>query len=358
MNREFPGSISALHLACLLIVIFAARTVEAGCVMRIGEPNESADSISIDQINHSEFDALLKRYVDEHGQVCYSRWKANGGDVDRLTNYLFQLGRVDPSATASRESKLAYYINAYNAVALWGILDCYPVPSIQSLDGKKSPYDIFEDLRLWTGDGYLSLNGIENDVLRPMRDPRIHFTLVCAARGCPRLRNEAYAAGQIDWQLTDDAKEFFSRRQRFHISKLTGTVKISPILKWYREDFGRYDREVIAAVYPFLPERDRRWLATHSRWKLNYLGYDWGLNDRCPTLSVSLGRIPHSLYAQVSPLIAPLLPKSRSKQSTAVAPNFYPSPPPGGDHSVGPVDPSPRTPTPPQAIPPESPSVP
>ena len=94
-----------------------------------------------------------------------------------------------------------------------------PVASIQQIDGKRTQFAIFDDLQFWAGDQYLSLNGIENDILRPLGDPRIHFALVCAAKGCPRLRNRAYTADQLHFQLEDNAREFFSDRNRFHISK-------------------------------------------------------------------------------------------------------------------------------------------
>ncbi|MEO8269711.1 MAG: DUF547 domain-containing protein [Aureliella sp.] len=70
----------------------------------------------------------------------------------------------------------------------------HTVASIQRIDGKRTTFAIFDELQLWDGINFVSLNGIENDVLRPMGDPRIHFALVCAARGCPRLQNRAYTA--------------------------------------------------------------------------------------------------------------------------------------------------------------------
>ena len=149
-----------------------------------------------------------------------------------------------------------------------------------------------------------------------MADNRIHFALVCAARGCPRLRNEAYSAKFHDRQLTDNAIEFFSDRTRFRIAYLTGKVKISPILKWYEEDFGNNHYDVLSSVFPYLSAEHRHWLATHPGWTLSHLGYDWGLNDGCPTLSIALGKIPYRAYSRISPFIRPLLPSSDSTTTT------------------------------------------
>lgn len=311
------------HIFVFLLAVSTVSVVRAGCVLKFGGPEKSIPVMSFDGVDHSAFHALLQRYVDERGRVCYSDWAEHCCDVNRLQGYLNDLSQVDPARPASGPATLAYYINAYNALTLWGILDNYPVVSIQKLDGEKSRYAIFDDLRLWVGDRYLSLNGIENDAVRPMGDPRIHFALVCAARGCPRLRNEAYQAHCLDEQLNDNAMEFFSDRNRFHISPLTKKVKISPILKWYREDFGQTDYQVVTTVFRFLPQEDRCWLASHPGWKLDHLGYDWGLNDGCPTLSVGLGRMPYRAYSKISPLIAPLLPQSEDEASgnTAAPPS-------------------------------------
>lgn len=301
----------------LLLIASLIPSAKAGDILKFGGPQTSSPLVSFDNIDHSDFNTLLRHYVDDRGRVCYRKWAGHCCDTRRLQTYLFHLSQVNPSPPASQKSILAYYINAYNALTLWGILDSYPVVSIQKLDGEDSRYAIFDDLRLWVGDRHLSLNQIENDALRPMGDARIHFALVCAARGCPRLRNEAYFGPRVDRQLTDNSIEFFSDRSRFHISQVTGKVKISPILKWYREDFGSTDYAVVSAVFPYLPKEDRCWLAASPGWKLSYLGYDWGLNDGCPTLPIALGKLPYRAYSKISPFIAPLIPPKPEDVSTS-----------------------------------------
>jgi Protein of unknown function, DUF547 len=318
MLTRFETAIHTSVLATLLLSL-SVPAAQAGCILKFGAPEDSLSLMSFDDVNHADYHALLRHYVDEQGRVCYSDWTDHCGDVRRLGAYLHQLAQVDSSRPASYEATLAYYVNAYNALTLWGILDSYPVVSIQQLDGEKSRYAIFDDLRLWVGDRYLSLNGIENDVLRPLGDPRIHFALVCAARGCPRLRNEAYTARCVDQQLTDNAIEFFSDRTRFHISKLSGKVRISPILKWYRGDFGATDYQVVSTVFRYLPADDRCWLATNPGWRLVHLGYDWGLNDGCPTFFIASGKVGYSAYAKISPMIAPLMPPKEEGNSSAHA---------------------------------------
>lgn len=276
------------------------------CKVHVGGADKSARHVAFHEVDHSTYDALLARFVDCRGQVCYSEWHCDCDARAQLHDYLVLLGAVDAQAKSSKEAELAFYINAYNALAIWGILEEYPTPSIQKHNQMDACYRIFDDLEMWIDDEYLSLNAIENDRLRSLEEPRIHFALVCAAKGCPRLRNEAYTANRVLDQLTDNAIEFLSHRNRFHICRLTGTVYVSPIFKWYRDDFGECGKDLLTILSPYLKCRDRQWVNCHPCSKVKYLGYNWGLNDRCPTAGVWFGRFPYLFYARFDRVIDPL----------------------------------------------------
>lgn len=279
----------------------------AACVpqgrIRIGGPYQKAALLTIQDFRHDQYDGLLRRFVDNKGRVCYRKWKNDPAAVGQLEGYLHSLGTVDLQKSVSREQELALYLNAYNALTIWAILREYPLASIQSLNRETSRYKVFDDVELWIGNQYRSLNSIENDVLRPLGDFRIHFALVCAANGCPRLRTEAYCPENIHRQLHQNTVDFFSKHTRFRINHLTKTVYLSPILKWYGEDFGENKYQVVGRVVRYLPPKDRTWLCTHTGWNVRFLGYDWGLNDQCPTVSVKVGRIPYCIYAKLDPLV-------------------------------------------------------
>ncbi len=272
--------------------------------VRVGQPGGGQPRPNYDAIDHSRFDGLLRRFVDCRGMVCYQAWKADHEAVAQLHDYLCSLGCVDTkSESASVAAKLAFYLNAYNALTIWGILQEYPTASIQAHNRNGACYRIFDDLELYIDGEYLSLNRIENDMLRPLKEPRIHFALVCAAKGCPRLRNEAYLACRLEQQLTDNALDFFASRGRFQVCRLSGTVHLSPILKWYGKDFGNDEQAVVAAVLPFLPCENREWLLGRPWWKVMYLGYDWALNDQCPTACIRLAGVGYSIYAKAEPRV-------------------------------------------------------
>lgn len=299
------GRLVPTVFAIITSLLWFCETSSAKSEIRFGGSGASSVT-SMDEVSHAAWDALLNRYVDCTGMVCYRKWQSNHRDVQQLEGYLQELALVDSSLPSTREAMMAYYINAYNAMTVWGILREYPVASIQRIDGKRTPFSIFDDVQLWDGVAYRSLNGIENDVLRPLGDPRIHFALVCAARGCPRLRNRAYTSPDLPLQLDDNAREFFAKHGRFHVSRLTGTVHMSPILDWYRDDFGKTDHQVVSTVFQYLPKDDRIWLSQHGNWKFKYLGYDWSLNDGFPTMGVGAAAIPYRAFSKFSPLIKPL----------------------------------------------------
>ena len=127
-----------------------------------------------------------------------------------LAEYLRHLSQASRSQQASPQARMAYWINAYNALTIHGILREYPTSSIRNHTAKVFGYNIWDDLLLPVGDSHFSLNQIEHEVLRKMAEPRIHFAIVCASNGCPPLSNRAYWASQLEQQLAEGCRRFFA----------------------------------------------------------------------------------------------------------------------------------------------------
>jgi hypothetical protein len=139
-----------------------------------------------------------------------------------------------------------------------------------------------------------TLNDIEHKVLRKEFDkPGIHMALVCAALGCPILRNEPYITGKLDEQLNDQTRMFLSDPNKFRIDYTSGSMYLSPIFKWFAEDFVKtYGTEkyrghknpsgaVIKFIDKHLPEGIAQKRLVDSRtYKILYLDYDWSLNEQ------------------------------------------------------------------------------
>jgi hypothetical protein len=272
-------------LALLLVILAATATASAASdwarpTVTVGAVVPQAQRVPVERINHSTWTALLTKYVDDQGMVDYAAWKASAADQKALDEYLVHLSAASFGDAASREAQLAFGINAYNAVTVKGILREYPTSSIRNHTSKFGGYNIWKDLHLPIADRSYSLDQIEHEVLRKMREPRIHFAIVCAAKGCPRLRKEAYTAKDLESQLTDDAKTFFADRSKFTYDPARRTIAVSSILKWFGEDFGASQAQQMRAIAPYLPDTDARRLAEGGQARVTYLDYDWGINDQ------------------------------------------------------------------------------
>jgi hypothetical protein len=265
-------SASLLPMSCL-----------AGPVVTVGAQVPASGRVAVGSIDHSAWDALLKRYVDAQGMVDYAAWKASAADQQALDKYLAHLSEATFSQEARREAQLAYWINAYNAVTVKGILREYPTSSIRNHTAKLFGYNIWKDLQLLVEGKSYSLEQIEHEILRKMGEPRIHFAIVCASLGCPRLLNEAYVAERVDEQLTTNAKAFFADRTKFHYDAARRTIAVSPILKWFAEDFGANQGDQLRRIAPYLPDAASRQLAKSGSTRISYLDYNWGLNDSSAT---------------------------------------------------------------------------
>jgi len=292
-------SSATLAVALAAGIYLTMRADGAFAKTPLGKSWSQSKWISMNDIDHTGFDALLKKYVDSDGNVNYSGWKNSPADRRSLQDYLTQLGRAGTRIKASREAKLAFWINAYNAVTLEGILQVYPTKSIRNHTSKFGGYNIWKELPLRVGNANYSLEAIEHDILRKMNEPRIHFTIVCASIGCPRLRNEAYTSDLLDEQLADNTRDFFSRSKNFRVDRQSGVIFMSTILKWFGGDFGSSQIEQLAYLKPYLPESAQR-LAGSRRTRVKYLKYDWSLNDRRSPVEQSRGRSRQSRRSRTS----------------------------------------------------------
>lgn len=154
----------------------------------------------------------------------------------------------------------------------------YPTDSIRKHTSKLGGYNIWDDLPLLVGGHPYSLNDMEHKVLRKMGEPRIHFAIVCASVGCPRLLNQAYEPSQLNEQLAINTKDFFSRQQNFMVDQ-SGTMHVSAILDWFGSDFGNTQAERFTRVQSYLPEYARAH-AVHPRTNVKFQEYNWSLNDQ------------------------------------------------------------------------------
>ena len=261
--------IKSILVLFTLLVVQSCNLFSAAGLSSQGQPTKEVQGelMAVDPseviVDHSVWDGLLKKHVDNFGRVDYKGFQK---DKAQLTEYLTMLSKQQPKERWSVQELLAYYINTYNAYTVNLILENYPVKSIKDINGP------------WTkgivpiGDTDLSLGGIENGILRKMNEPRIHFAINCASYSCPKLLNEAFVPSKIDRQLERVTKEFINSDKNDIRSQ---NPKLSSIFDWYRKDFivnGKVD--VIAYINRY---SDTKITLETS---IEYKNYDWNLNEQ------------------------------------------------------------------------------
>lgn len=183
----------------------------------------------------------------------------------------------DPSKLATREQKLAFWINAYNIFALDLVAKHWPVESIKDIGSFLFPVWDRTAGQIF-GETY-TLDQIEHEKLRALGDPRIHAAIVCASISCPSLAREPYTAAAIDAQLDAAFARFVANPDKgFRLDRAANTIWLSSIFKWFAEDFEKQGG-VLAVIARHLGDSDRAWLQTNGAGaKLAYMDYDWRVN--------------------------------------------------------------------------------
>jgi hypothetical protein len=232
--------------------------------------------------SHAAWTALLGRWVSA-GQVDYAAWKREA--VPALDAYLATLSAVCTARYEgwSRERRLAFWLNVYNAFTVKLVLDHYPLGSLRDLGWL--PGAAFRRAFIpmdGLGRGTLSLDDVEHRTIRAdptLRDPRIHFALVCAAQSCPPLRREAYRAADLDAQLNDQGRTFVRDASKNRWDGSTRTLSLSSIFKWFREDFEAAAPDLPAFAARYLHDADATAVRAGAV-RVEFLPYDWALNER------------------------------------------------------------------------------
>jgi hypothetical protein len=180
----------------------------------------------------------------------------------------------------TQAQRLAFLINAYNAFTVKLIVDHYPIDSIKAIGGFfRSPWKI-KFFTLFGEKAYLDY--IEHELIRgkDYAEPRIHFALVCASVGCPKLQPQAYTAERLELMLESATRTFLQDVSRNRYDAPSNTVYLSSIYKWYGEDFVEKTASVEGFVASYLSDDATVQQKIRQRQvDVEYLDYDWSLNN-------------------------------------------------------------------------------
>ena len=226
---------------------------------------------SNDQIfeNNKKLDFILFSYVDSLGNVNY-----NGiiEDPFALNDYIKFIENISPRSHPlyfkSNNAKKAYWINAYNALILKLMIDN---PGDNILDIGYIGYDIFYK-KFIVGKENISLQYIENKILRKMNDPRIHFAINCASKSCPPLGNRILVEKQLDNQLDQKAYNFINNTDNVLIDYDSKTIYLNRIFKWFKKDFGDLKKYICKYLEEYQFQKIKNF-------KIKFFKYNWNKNN-------------------------------------------------------------------------------
>lgn len=264
-------------------------------LIRFAAPNVPANP---GVFSYEPYARALARYVNDTGKVDYRGLKSSSADLD---SFAASLADLKPEVLNSwgEQERIAFWINAYNALTLEAIIHNYPIRSsfLRSVVYPKNSIrqipGVWDTLRFVVVGRDITLNDIEHGTLRAkFHEPRIHVALVCAALSCPPLRNEPYAAAKLNSQLDDQARVFLHGPRGFRADRDQNRVYLSSIFKWFGEDFlGSYgasdqfagrsasQRAVLNFVSRYVSDSEREFLL-RGTYQVEYLDYDWSLNQQ------------------------------------------------------------------------------
>ncbi len=216
--------------------------------------------------------ATLTRFVDEQGRPDFDGVAANRNELDEFVAYVARVSpATSPELFPRRADVLAYHLNAYNALAMKGVIDEGVTDGFSNFFKRQT---FFRVRKVMVGGRSMSLSTYEDDVIRPLGEPRVHFGLNCMVRSCPRLPQSAFNADELEAQLQGAAREFVNDPRNVRVDAAARELWLSSIFDFYTDDFAPDGKRESLIAYmnryrdePLDPE-----------FAIKFIPYDWTLN--------------------------------------------------------------------------------
>jgi hypothetical protein len=232
----------------------------------------------------------LGRWVRPRG-VDYAAVLEEQGELRRFVATLASTGpRTAPDRFSTEPEQLAYYLNAYNALTLFGVVDNWPMQSVHDVRGWLDPragFGFFYGLQFPLDGAEMNLYELENTVIRRYLDARIHAAINCASKSCPALAPYAFEAATLDEQLDVVTRAFCSNAPHVVIDEEAQQIRLSAIFDWYKADFEEHARrlgrpatiEDFIAAFADPATLDALERARKAEFEVVFQPYDWALNQ-------------------------------------------------------------------------------
>jgi len=240
---------------------------------------------------------ILKKYVDEDGNVDYRNLRKKRGELLSIFKDLKQLHPAE-MLSWSREEKIAFWINTHNIFVIKLVIDNYPIKPkwymvifpdnsiIHIPGGRNKKY--FEVMGL-----EYTLEEIEKDLLMDrFKEPLISFGLSYATMGGAYLLNEPYTSEKLYDQLKRQARKMLSDNRGIKIDRENNVIHLTDIFNWYEEHFIEQYGEIkkfrdkepnirsyLNFILEFAPKETAKYLTTRE-YTVKFQNYNWLLNER------------------------------------------------------------------------------
>ena len=262
-------------------------------VKALGLRSVAVDAEPLEQLDtgfdYTWWNAALGRWV-RPGGVDYDAVLAEEGDLRRFIATLGEIGpRLTPERFTTEPERLAYYINAYNALVLFAVADNWPIDTVHDVRGWLDPragFGFFYGLRFPLDGGTVNLYDLENEVIRGFVDARIHAAINCASKSCPALMPYAFEPARLDDQLDAVTRTFCSDSPHVRVDDEAEEIQLSAIFEWYQPDFEEHARRlgrpativdfIVAFATPEVAAAVER--AQSADFDVVFQPYDWALN--------------------------------------------------------------------------------
>ena len=219
----------------LAVVAFAALLV-SGCTTLVQVPDETATaSVTLSEAE-AGYARVLEQHVNERGEVAFAALRddrSNVSGLPALERYARAIGRTSLDGFASADARLAHMINAYNALSMYNVI----ASGIPETHAGLAKVRFFVTRQFLIGGKTLSLYAFENDVIRKLDEPRVHFALNCSAVSCPVLPRKMFTAASLNQELDRETRAFFARPENLRVEEISRTLFFNEILSFYNEDF-------------------------------------------------------------------------------------------------------------------------
>ncbi len=249
-------------------LIICSLLVSSGCATVVHPP--TAPYIVTERSSIIPWTKVLISSVDKNGRVDF---QGLSEDTKDLQAYVAFIARVSPESYPfpNEDREMAYYMNSYNALAMFGVIN-HNIPKDFFSFSDKAKFFKFTEYII--GGRPISLYDYENKIIRPLGDPRVHFALNCMVVSCPRLPQKPFQAGTINDQLDKAAREFVNSDKHVQVDKDQEIAKISEIFKFYKEDFvnSQQSKSLIKYINRYRTKK------IPENFDVEFLPYNWTIN--------------------------------------------------------------------------------